>query len=149
MRLTNSDIVILKTRNCFTMQGPTRAVQSELTNLKSIQQSIAKTKSQLERITSELTEQNILADEFQIIRKSYGPSGTISKSTSGLERDLSDERIYKLVGPVLTEISFDDANSATLRRIKILIDEQSRLQELLKDSSNKYDLTIDKLSKSL
>ncbi|KAF7707360.1 prefoldin subunit 6-like [Silurus meridionalis] len=96
-----------------------KKLQSELEKYQQIQKDISKSMSARQKLEAQLTENNIVKEEFDLLD--------------------NQNTVYKLIGPVLVKQDPDEAKATVAKRLEYINGEIKRYETLLKDLERKSE----------
>ncbi|CAL8357199.1 unnamed protein product [Merluccius merluccius] len=96
-----------------------KKLQSELEKYKQMQKDVSKSMSARQKLEAQLTENNIVKEELDILE--------------------SANTVYKLIGPVLVKQDLDEAKATVAKRLEYINGEIQRYETLLKDMEKKSE----------
>ncbi|CAL8269615.1 unnamed protein product [Boreogadus saida] len=96
-----------------------KKLQSELEKYKQMQKDVSKSMSVRQKLEAQLTENNIVKEELDLME--------------------SSNTVYKLIGPVLVKQDLEEAKATVAKRLEYINGEIQRYEALLKEMEKKSD----------
>ncbi|XP_017275159.1 prefoldin subunit 6 [Kryptolebias marmoratus] len=96
-----------------------KKLKAELEKYSQLQKDVSKSMSSRQKLETQLTENNIVKEELDLLD--------------------SSNTIYKLIGPVLVKQDLDEAKATVGKRLEYITGELQRYETLLKDMEKKSE----------
>ncbi|CAL8331937.1 prefoldin subunit 6 [Gadus morhua] len=96
-----------------------KKLQSELEKYKQMQKDVSKSMSARQKLEAQLTENNIVKEELDLME--------------------SSNTVYKLIGPVLVKQDLEEAKATVAKRLEYINGEIQRYEALLKEMEKKSE----------
>ncbi|XP_004073625.1 prefoldin subunit 6 [Oryzias latipes] len=96
-----------------------KKLKAELEKYSQVQKDVSKSMSVRQKLETQLTENNIVKEELDLLD--------------------SSNTIYKLIGPVLVKQDLDEAKATVTKRLEYINGEIQRYETLLKDMEKRAD----------
>ncbi|CAL8306331.1 unnamed protein product [Arctogadus glacialis] len=96
-----------------------KKLQSELEKYKQMQKDVSKSMSVRQKLEAQLTENNIVKEELDLME--------------------SSNTVYKLIGPVLVKQDLEEAKATVAKRLEYINGEIQRYEALLKEMEKKSE----------
>ncbi|XP_037531357.1 prefoldin subunit 6 [Nematolebias whitei] len=96
-----------------------KKLKAELEKYTQLQKDVSKSMSSRQKLETQLTENNIVREELDLLE--------------------SSNTVYKLIGPVLVKQDLDEAKATVGKRLEYITGELQRYEALLKDMEKKSE----------